>query len=737
VSNHDPQDSEPTAPDRANGATGPAAGGESDGLDVAAVLGSGGLIARRLPHYEIRPQQLEMAAAVQAAIEDERHLVVEAGTGVGKSFGYLVPGILAITDPQFSKQKSPKTGQARHGRLVVSTHTISLQEQLIHKDLPLLNSVMPREFSSVLVKGRGNYISLRRLEYAQQRSQTLFSNQSELIELGKIAEWAKQSGDGSLADLPFRPSPGVWEEVASDASNCLGRKCPRYKDCFHFQARRRASQAQVLVVNHALFFTDLALRREGVKLLPDYDAVIMDEAHTMEAVAADHLGFGATSGQVSYRLSRLYNQRGNRGLLVEHDLRNLQQEVVRLDFEADQFFEDCLQWYQQQPRRSWDSAPGADAVGTDHAAFFSGVDVPPGSVRVRKAGIVRDRLSQGLVKLAAQLKVQAARATDESIEKNFMSAHDSLVQIAQGIRDWCQQPDENSVYWMEIRRRRSGPQVALMAAPIDVGRVLRQSLFAPTPAVIMTSATLSTGGQKQAETASFEFFTSRIGVQETRQLQLGSPFDYARQAELIIVHDMPLPDAKQRYDQACFQAACQGIERHGGHTFILFTSYAALSRMQRQLEPWLRQRGWQVYSQADGVPRSKLVQQFRDNPQGVLLGTDSFWQGVDVPGAALSNVIIPKLPFSVPDHPLLEARLDAIRENGGNPFAQYQLPEAVIKFKQGFGRLIRTARDTGQVVVLDSRIHGKSYGRMFVESLPPLPIKRVSFQQWIGQRNDS
>ena len=321
------------------------------------ILGPGGRIAARLPNYEHRGEQLAMAEAVDQAIRQRHHLVVEAGTGVGKSFAYLVPAILAAGGQQGEPNGGQTTGETPEGdadgqpacRVVVSTHTISLQEQLMQKDLPLLHSVIPVECSAVLVKGRGNYLSLRRLANAMNRAPGLFSDAEEFEQLERLFAWSKETTDGSLADLDFRPLPAVWDEVASDHGNCMGRACPNYYQCFYYKARRRMTNAQILVVNHALFFTDLALRRENVNILPKYNVVILDEAHQIEAVAGDHLGLNITSGQIEFTLRKLYNDRTNRGLLVHHKLSDAQKEVWECRDRAADFFDAVARWLDEQP----------------------------------------------------------------------------------------------------------------------------------------------------------------------------------------------------------------------------------------------------------------------------------------------------------------------------------------------------------------------------------------------------
>ncbi len=598
-------------------------------LNVGSVLGPDGRIARRLEHYEHRAEQLEMAEAVERAITNRSHLLVEAGTGVGKSFAYLIPSILAVLDNKSEgKQENRK-------RLVISTHTISLQEQLIQRDIPFLNAVLPVEFSAVLVKGRSNYISLRRLKGAQERSVALFSEPAEIRQLDEIARWAGRTTDGSRSDLEFRPQPAVWSEVQSEHGNCLGRRCPTYQKCFYYQARRRVWNADLLVVNHALFFSDLALRREGANLLPDYDVVVLDEAHTLEAVAGDHLGLSVSSGQIEFLLNKLYNDRSRRGLLLHHDLRHGQQMVHELRFQQRDLFDDVREWQERH--------------GSSNG-------------RLREPPEVNNPVSPTLAKLGQSIRDYAKDLKREEEAIELTAQADRCQAIAGMLKSWLTQSEPHCVYWVEATDR-ARQNVKLVCAPIDLGPILREELFNQIPTAVLTSATLAVGRQD------FHFIQDRLGLTSAEVMRLGSPFDYKTQMRLVLPEGMPDPSANPAaFETEVVERLKYYIAQTEGRAFVLFTSYRMLQNCANRLASWFQRNKFTLYAQGEGLSRSLMLDRFRKDPRGVLFGADSFWQGVDVPGEALQNVIITKLPFSVPDQPLLEARLEAIRAGGQSVF---------------------------------------------------------------------
>lgn len=658
-----------------------------------------GQLARALDGYEVRQAQVEMAGLVAEAFARNRIALIEAGTGTGKSLAYLVPALLA-----------------RGKRTVVSTHTINLQEQLIRKDIPRLVQALAPDATVALVKGMGNYLCLRRLAEVVEQKEGL--EEEVASEVQRLSEWANKEENSGSATLPFLPKTATWERVAAEADTCTHARCPFYKKCFFFRARAQAEEADLLVVNHHLLMADLRARQQEGQLLPDYDHLVVDEAHHLEDVATEALAWRLSRRQLWRWLSQLIGE----GVATGGKLGLLRQRMGECD---DREFHLALEV-------DLPTGKGQLLLAINEAFRVLGLlaSGEEGRFRLTEAERTGNRwtaeVEPAVKGLIEELKRYAARIHSflnrmkENLDTLVLQKTDGvrheigamgkrLEQAALGLHEFVVEPiTPQEVRWIELSAR--GSNVTLINAKLDVSEVLREQLFEMVPSAVLTSATLTTG-------QAFDFYRRRLGLMDAsvREASFPSPFDYEKQAQLFVANDLPQPQ-DPRFTEQVAQALFPLLKACRGNAFVLFTSY----QMMRSCADSLSRRGLSLLVQGD-QDRQQLLESFRKWDGSILFGTDSFWEGVDVTGDALRCVILTKLPFKVPTEPLIQARLQAIEEEGGNPFFDYSLPQAVVKFKQGFGRLIRTATDRGTIICLDRRLIEKAYGKVFIKSLPNCP----------------
>ena len=733
---------------------------ELDPEKLGAYLEPGGALDLLFEGYEHRPAQLEMLREVTHRYNESGVAIVEAGTGTGKSLAYLLPAV--------------EWALANGERSVVSTNTINLQEQLVTKDLPLLRELLGREFRWSLVKGRGNYVSIRRLLLANQTAPTLFEDDRS-AEMDALVEWGLRTRDGSLSDLTRPPTDEVWDEVRSDGDICMGARCPHFQECFYQQARREANASDVLVVNHALLFADLSLRRvtdnwSQSAVLPVYRHLVLDEAHNVEEAATLHLGGEVARVGMLRTLDRL--ERGRKGVLraVEEVLRMApaEGESPRLLERIERRLRPALASSREALAKFFDLIePSVPAADEEPLRLGKGDPRDPGDDP--EALELMDALRSRFSLLRGQLeelrtRIEGDPSLSDSLEGRLLDLLSIERRLESGERGLglVMDPDRSQdkwVRWIEGKGRGSrGPRnVILAAAPVEPGPILRESLFDKVDTTVVTSATLATGGgfcfvrgrlgldsagispelpdaadggwQESPPPAELAFADIGIPVLEesfdeplrVTETLLPSPFDYPRQTLFCVPTDLPPHDSGMPFQEATARVVTGLAEITGGGLFVLFTSHRALRTVAKLLREGASASRWPLLVHGE-APRSRLLGRFIDSGSGILLGTASFWEGVDVRGDPLRGLVLQKIPFRVPTEPITQARMEAIEARGKRAFDTYQVPLAALRLKQGFGRLIRSREDRGGILLLDSRILTKTYGRALRAALPPAPL---------------